>query len=99
QRRVGERGMHGVAVGVGIDRDRREPHALCRADDPTGDLAAVGDQKLLEAPGERHHYILKMPNRVGSGGGALRPAGSASASTVRVSAGSMMPSSQRRAVA
>jgi hypothetical protein len=44
-------------------------------------------------------YIRKMPKRVGSGAGALRPAASASPSTVRVSAGSMMPSSQIRAVA
>ncbi len=98
-RRVGERDVHGAAISVGVDRHRREPHALCRADDPAGDLAAVGDQELVEAPGERHHHILKMPNRVGSGGGALRPAASARPSTVRVSAGSTMPSSQMRAVA
>ena len=88
-----------VAIGVGEHRDRAQPHALGRADDPAGDLAAIGDQQLVEAPGERHRHILNMPNRVGSGGGALRPAASASPSTVRVSAGSMMPSSQSRAVA
>ncbi len=90
--------MHRVAVGVRIDRHGPDAHALRRAHDPAGDLAAVGDQELLEAP-THHRHILKMPKRVGSGGGAFMPAASASPSTVRVSAGSMMPSSQRRAVA
>src|SRR5262249_56137154 len=43
-------------------------------------------------------YILNTPNRVG-GIGALSAAEKASASTRRVSAGAMMPSSQIRAVA
>ena len=98
-RLVGQRHVQGGAIGIGVYCDGAQPHALGRADDPTGDLPAVGDQQLLEAPRDRHHHILKMPKRVGSGGGALRPAASASANTVRVSAGSMMPSSQRRAVA
>jgi len=48
-------------------------------------------------PGASH--ILKIPNRVGSGFGALNPARSAWPSTARVSAGSMTPSSHNRAVA
>jgi hypothetical protein len=96
---VGERDMQRIAVGVGEHRHGPKAHAFGRADDPARDLAAVGDQELVEAPGERHRHILKMPKRVGSGGGALSPAASASASTVRVSAGSMMPSSQMRALA
>jgi hypothetical protein len=42
-------------------------------------------------------HIRNTPKRV-SFGGALRAAESASASTMRVSAGSMMPSSHSRAV-
>src|SRR5260370_39338142 len=91
--------MQGIAVGVGEHRHGPKAHAFGRADDPARDLAAVGDQELVEAPGERHRHILKMPKRVGSGGGALSPAASASASTVRVSAGSMVPSAQTRALA
>jgi hypothetical protein len=96
---VGERDVERVAVGVGEHRDRPHAHALCRADDPAGNLATVGDQELVEAADQEHRHILKMPKRVGSGGGALSEAASASASTVRVSAGSMMPSSQSRALA
>ncbi len=91
--------MQRIAIGLGEYRHRSQAHAFGRANDPAGDLAAVRDQELFEATGERHHHILNMPNRVGSGGGALSPAASARPSTVRVSAGSMMPSSQMRAVA
>ena len=98
-RLVGERDVHRVAIGLREHRDGAQPQALGRAHDPAGDLAAIGDQELVEAPGEQGRHILKMPKRVGSGGGAFMPAASASPSTVRVSAGSMMPSSQRRAVA
>ena len=45
---VGHLDMHGVAVGVRIDRDRRDPHPPRRPDDPAGDLAAVGDQDFPE---------------------------------------------------
>src|SRR5205823_9694423 len=37
-----------VLVGVGIDRDRLDPQAPSRLDDPAGDLAAVGDENALE---------------------------------------------------
>ena len=33
-----------VAIAVGVDGDRRQAHLAARADDPDGDLAAVGDQ-------------------------------------------------------
>ena len=36
------------AIGVGIDRDRCDPHAPQRSADPPGDFAAVGDQDLAE---------------------------------------------------
>ena len=47
-RLVGHLDMHRVAVGVGIDRDRRDPHPPRRLDDAAGDLAAIGDQDFLE---------------------------------------------------
>ena len=40
--------MQRVAVGVGIDRDCRDPHLAGCLDDPAGDLAAIGDQDALE---------------------------------------------------
>ena len=40
--------MHGVAIGVRIDRYRGNAHLACRLDDATGDLATIGDQYLVE---------------------------------------------------
>src|SRR6185369_3941421 len=40
--------MQGIGIGVGIDRHRLDPHRARRADDPAGDLAAIGNQDLLE---------------------------------------------------
>src|SRR5262249_28602259 len=57
---VGERDVHGVAIGVGIDRHRAQSYALGCTHDPARDLAAIGDQQLVEAPGERHHHILLL---------------------------------------
>ena len=45
---VGHLDMQGVAVGLGIDRDRLDAHAAGGLDDPAGDLAAIGDQNLFE---------------------------------------------------
>ena len=42
---VGERDMHRVAVGLGIDRDGAQTHGARGADDAACDLAAVGDQE------------------------------------------------------
>jgi hypothetical protein len=36
--------MQRPGVGLGIDRDRRDPHPPRRIDDAAGDLAAIGDQ-------------------------------------------------------
>ena len=44
--------MQGVAVGLGIDRDRLDAHAARGLDDPAGDLAAIGDQDALEHAAE-----------------------------------------------
>src|SRR3954454_7319915 len=54
-------------------------------------------QALLSLAAEEPHHIRKMPNVV-SGIGAFNAEASPSASTRRVSSGSMTPSSQRRAV-
>jgi hypothetical protein len=40
--------VHGVAVEVGVDGDRLDTELLTGADDPHGDLSAVGDQDFLE---------------------------------------------------
>ena len=42
--RIGEAHVRGVAVGIRIDRDGAQPHALRGAHDPEGDLSPVGDQ-------------------------------------------------------
>ncbi len=40
-----------VAVGLGVDRHRAHAELARRLDDAAGDLAAVGDQDLLEHAG------------------------------------------------
>ena len=90
-----------VAIGVGIDRNGLDAHLARRLDDAAGDLAAVGDQDLGEHQGGLGHgagHMRNTPKRV-SRAGALRLADKARASTRRVSAGSMMPSSHSRALA
>ena len=92
-RGVRHRDMQAVRIGVRIDRDGADTHAVGGAHDPAGDLAAIGDQD-----GAEHRHIRNRPNRLGSMG-ALRAADRPRPRTMRVSAGSMMPSSQSRAVA
>ncbi len=82
-----------VSVGVGIDRDGGDPHPVGGADDPPGDLAAVGDEELVHGA-----HIRNVPKRV-SAIGWVRLAARLSATTRRVSAGSMTPSSHSRALA
>ena len=45
---VGEAHMHGVGVGGGMHGDGRDAEFLAGAQDAQGDLAAVGDQDLVE---------------------------------------------------
>jgi len=45
---VGLAHMQGVAVGVGIDGDGGDAELFRRPDDAAGDLAAIGDEDLLE---------------------------------------------------
>src|ERR1043166_6145803 len=47
-RLIGHFDMQRVAVGPGIDRNRRDPHPPGGLDDPAGDLAAIGDQNSFE---------------------------------------------------
>ena len=45
---VGHLHVQAVAVGLGVDRHRLDAELARRLDDAAGDLAAVGDQDLLE---------------------------------------------------
>ena len=45
---VGEFQVAGVAVGLAVDRHRLDSQLVAGADDPKGDLAAIGDQDALE---------------------------------------------------
>ena len=56
---VGQLDMQRVGIGLGIDRDRRDPEPPRGADHPAGDLAAIGDQDL----GEHTLHIRKTPKR------------------------------------
>src|SRR6185503_12093294 len=94
-RLVGGTDERRVGVGVGVNRDGRDPHRAARPHDPQRDLAAVRDQDLVDGP----HQCLNTPHDVVPRTGAEYAADSAIAITVRVSRGSMMPSSHRRAVA
>ena len=45
---IGHLDVERVAVGLGIDRDRLDPHPAGSLDDPAGDLAAICDQNSFE---------------------------------------------------
>ncbi len=47
-RMVGHFDVKGVAVGLGINGNRLDPHAAGSLDDPAGDLAAICDQNSFE---------------------------------------------------
>ena len=51
-RLVGVGDVRRLLVGLGVDGDGADAEPLARADDPAGDLAAVGDEDLLEHGGE-----------------------------------------------
>ena len=100
-RLIGFGDMHRTAIGLGIHRYGAQAHRPRRSDDAAGDLAAIGDQEGAKSPvrfGAVHRHILNRPNRVGSTG-ALAAAERPRPSTSLVSAGSITPSSQSRAVA
>ena len=78
-RLVGEPDEEGVAVRVGVDRDGADAGVLAGADDADGDLAAVGDEDLLQA----HAELL---GRRHGGRGKYRWAGYREPSTARPTA-------------
>ena len=84
------------AVGFRIHGDGAQTQPSRGANDAAGDLAAVGNQDALE---HGLPHILKMPKGVSPSSGRHVAAASARASTLRVSAGSITPSSQSRALA
>ena len=92
ERRVGRLDVRRVPVRVGVDRDAGDPGVPAGPGHADRDLAPVVDQQGAD------HHIRNTPKRVSSTG-AFKAAESERASTSRVSAGSMMPSSHSRAVA
>ena len=60
-RDVGLGDVAGAGVGVAEHRDRADPHRAQRADDPHGDLAAVGDQNGVELTWVMAPHIRKTP--------------------------------------
>ena len=95
--RVGIRHMLRAAVGVAVHGDAADSEFAQCADDAAGDLAAVGHEDCSEHRAGHWHHILNRPKAV-SGSGVLEHTSRARPSTVRVSTGSMMPSSQSLAV-
>ena len=97
-RGVGLGDVPGVGVGVAEDRDRADSHGPQGADDPHGDLAAVGDQDGVDT----ESYVMPLTSgtrrRRPARAAPVRTTESASPRTVLVSAGSMTPSSHSRAV-
>ncbi|PQM48935.1 hypothetical protein C1Y40_00842 [Mycobacterium talmoniae] len=89
-RGVGGADMGGVGVGVGEHRDGADAHRAAGREDPAGDFAAVGDQ-------DRRYghvtHILKTPKRSAPLIDSVAMADKHIPSTVRVSRGSMTPSS------
>ena len=63
-RLVRHRDMQRVAIRLGIDRDRRDPHPPRGPDDPTGDLAPIGDEDLC-----KHTDVIRGRRAGGQGGG------------------------------
>ena len=46
---VGETHVERVAIHIAVHGDRADAHLLTGPDDPTGNLAAIGDQYFAEA--------------------------------------------------
>ena len=51
---IGLEAVQGEAVFMRVDGDRADAEFVGGAEDANGDLAAVGDQQLLDGPGNRH---------------------------------------------
>src|SRR5690606_30303113 len=83
-------------VGGRVHGHRADAEPAQGTDDPDRDLAPVGHQHPAEQ-GSSHEHIRTPPKPTGSSG-ALAAAESARPSTVRVSTGSITPSSHSLAV-
>ncbi len=94
---VGIAHVGGVGIRVGEDGDRADAETPQRPEHPARDLTAVGDENGGER-GNAHDHIRKRPKPRSANGTRLTTS-RASPSIVRVSAGSITPSSHRRAVA
>src|SRR5437879_11237281 len=89
--RIGHPHVERVAVGVRVRGDYLQSEFAACACDPHRDLPAVRDEDPA------HPYTRQTPGRM-PWMGAFRAADNARPSTVRVSTGSMIPSSHNRAV-
>src|SRR3984893_9038837 len=94
--------MQRLAVGVGIDRDHAIAEAARGPRDPPRDLATIGDQYLVKH-GRLHRPIshgraTENCMRWGLRASASRQIASTSLKTLRVSRGSITPSSSTRAL-
>ncbi|CDZ87083.1 hypothetical protein RHRU231_210009 [Rhodococcus ruber] len=97
---VGIGHMRGPRVGIGVHRDRADSHCPGGTDDTSRDFPAVGDEQgadrtLIHNPSHNRN----VANRAVPVTGAEWVADRARPSTVRVSRGSITPSSHTRPVA
>ena len=88
---VGFGHMRTLGVGVGVDRDGADTETSAGRENTAGDLATVGDQNTGDHGMLR--YIRKTPKFDAPWIGPLAIADRHIPSTVRVSRGSMTPSS------
>src|SRR6516164_4169616 len=100
-RRIGLPHMESVAISIGIDGDHAITEPSCRAHDAQCDLAAIGNENLEE--GRELHFAghgraTENCMRCGCRTSDSRQIASTSARTLRVSRGSITPSSSTRAL-
>ncbi|MNW68341.1 hypothetical protein D3C74_470870 [compost metagenome] len=92
--------MQRTGIGVGIDGHRANAQGAQGADNAHRDFTAIGDQDRIKKVCVHHDllgYIRNRPKLV-SGTAVRAQTSRARPSTLRVSAGSMTPSSHKRAV-
>src|SRR5262245_21027783 len=94
--------MQHIAVGVGVNGDHAVTQPARGTHDPQRNLAAVGDEDLEERR-PLHHVVAhgratENCMRCGALASASRQIASTSARTLRVSRGSITPSSSTRAL-
>ena len=82
--------VRGVGVGVGVDRDRAQAEIAAGREHPSGDLAAIGHQNSSDS---HARHIRKTPKFDVPLIGPLAMADKHIPNTVRVSRGSITPSS------